>query len=154
MYFARSSASRSGAIAEADAVYPHLVRRLVRAGLERWDQPDLAESAELLVTELVTNALKHGRGTDIGVRLYLTTSHLVMEVRDGSSERPVLRTAAPEDEDGRGLFLVDAIADAWGVTPDGTSTWCSLPSPAGSAQTEPATTTAPPPAPHSQPGTR
>lgn len=101
------SGAGTGYLAEADAVWPHRVRRIVRAGLRHWSQQDLTESAELLATELVTNALKHGRGPDIGVRLYLTAGHLMIEVRDGSPELPVPRNATPEDEGGRGLFLVD-----------------------------------------------
>ncbi|MGP4049384.1 ATP-binding protein [Streptomyces sp. 2A115] len=124
--FARDSGSTAGTITEVDRAVPRRVRRIVRAGLRHWGQPDLIESAELLVTELVTNAFKHGRG-DVGVRLYLTVSHLLIEVRDGSHELPVPSNAGLEDEDGRGLFLVNAIAEAWGVSPDGTTTWCSLP---------------------------
>jgi len=59
--------------------------------------------------------------------VYLTDMHLLIEVRDGSHELPVPGDAALDDEEGRGLFLVEAIADGWGVSPDGTTTWCSLP---------------------------
>ncbi|MGY1502943.1 ATP-binding protein [Streptomyces sp. QTS52] len=126
MSFARGSGSTAGAIAIADRAVPSRVRLIIRAGLKYWRLPDLAESAELLATELVTNAFKHGCG-DVGVRLYLTASHLLIEVRDGSHELPVLGDAALDDEDGRGLFLVASIADDWGVSLDGTTTWCSLP---------------------------
>ncbi|MEV2234966.1 ATP-binding protein [Streptomyces phaeochromogenes] len=101
------------------------MRRIVRAGLNRWERPELTEDAELLVTELVTNSLRHGRG-DIRVRLYLSADRIRIEVRDGARETPVLRTATSSDEDGRGLFIVRAIADDWGISPDGT-TWCTLP---------------------------
>lgn len=126
MSFACGSGSSAGVIAPADRVVPSRVRLIIRAGLRYWRLPDLVESAELLATELVTNALKHGGG-DVGVRLYLTASHLLVEVRDGSHKRPVLGDAALDDEDGRGLFLVASIADDWGVSLDGTTTWCSLP---------------------------
>jgi anti-sigma regulatory factor (Ser/Thr protein kinase) len=105
---------------------PGRARVIIRAGLRYWGWPGLIESAELLVTELVTNALEHGLG-DVGLRVYLTETHLLIEVRDGSHQLPVLREAAPDDENGRGLFLVRAIADAWGVSSDGMTTWCSLP---------------------------
>jgi anti-sigma regulatory factor (Ser/Thr protein kinase) len=88
--------------------------------------PRLVETAELVTSELVTNALRYGIGADIGMRLYLSATHLVIEVRDGSPDLPVLRRAKPGDEDGRGLVLVDAMADDWGTSPDGTRTWCSL----------------------------
>ncbi|MCX5233932.1 ATP-binding protein [Streptomyces prunicolor] len=105
---------------------PRRARVIVRAGLRYWGWPGLIESADVLVTELVTNALEHGLG-DVGLRVYLADTHLLIEVRDGSDQLPVLREAVPDDEDGRGLFLVAAIADAWGVSSDGKTTWCSLP---------------------------
>ncbi|MFD3373708.1 MULTISPECIES: ATP-binding protein [unclassified Streptomyces] len=124
--FARASDSEGDGIAEADRVWPSQVRRIVRAGLRHWGRPDLAESAELLATELVTNALRHGCG-DIVVRLHLAADRLRLDVQDGSHESPLPRNAAPDDEDGRGLLLVTAIADDWGVSHDGTTTWCTLP---------------------------
>ncbi|MET9461946.1 ATP-binding protein [Streptomyces canus] len=105
---------------------PRRVRLTIRSGLRHWGLSQVTESAELLATELVTNAFKHGCG-DVGVRLYVTASHLLIEVRDGSPVRPVSGRAALDDEDGRGLLLVSSIADHWGVSPDGTTTWCSLP---------------------------
>ncbi|MCX4564398.1 ATP-binding protein [Streptomyces phaeochromogenes] len=124
--FARAVGSKAGVIAEADQLWPHRVRLIIRARLRRWGRPGLAEYAELLATELVTNALKHGRG-DVGVRMYPRADRLRIEVRDGSYECPVPRTAALDDEDGRGLLLIAAIADDWGVSHDGTTTWCTLP---------------------------
>ncbi|MFF3710240.1 ATP-binding protein [Streptomyces phaeochromogenes] len=123
--FARSSGTVDGAIAAVDGVWPKRMRRIVRAGLSRWERPELIEDAELLVTELVTNALRHGRG-DIGVRLHLSADRIRIEVRDGARETPVLRTATSSDEDGRGLYIVRSIADDWGTSPDGTTTWCTL----------------------------
>ncbi|MGW3651054.1 ATP-binding protein [Streptomyces sp. NPDC000878] len=116
----------AGAIAEVDRAVPHRVRLIIRARLTHWGLPGLIDSAQLLATELVTNAFEHGHG-DVGVRLYLTASHLVIEVRDGSRELPVLGNAALDDENGRGLLLVASMADHWGVSSDGTTTWCSLP---------------------------
>lgn len=139
----RSGSSTVGAIAEADASWLHRLRRIVRAGLRHWGQPDLAASAELLLTELLTNALRHGEGPAVGVRLFLVPTHLVIEVNDGSPKLPVPRTAALDDEDGRGLLLVEAIADAWGVSSDGTTTWCSLPLWKGPDDMEPVAVTTP-----------
>ncbi|MEU6709579.1 ATP-binding protein [Streptomyces wuyuanensis] len=113
-------------LSKADAVWPHRLRRIVRAGLTHWGFPDLVEAAELLLTELATNALRHGCGHDIAVRVYLEGDHCVFEVVDGSPVRPKLRHAGPHDEGGRGLLLVEALAEAWGVSPDGTTTWCAL----------------------------
>ncbi|WP_329550455.1 ATP-binding protein [Streptomyces sp. NBC_00696] len=124
--FERHRGSTAGSIAEADLAVPRRARVIVRARLRHLDWPGLVEPAELLVTELVTNAFKHGLG-DVGLRMYLTDTHLLIEVRDGSHQLPVLGDGALDDEDGRGLFLVAAIADDWGVSSDGTTTWCSLP---------------------------
>ncbi|MDH6629424.1 anti-sigma regulatory factor (Ser/Thr protein kinase) [Streptomyces sp. LBL] len=113
-------------LSRADAAWPRRLRRIVRAGLTHWGRPDLTETAELLLTELATNALRHGQGDVIGVRVYLDGARCVIEVTDGSPLRPELRQAGPTDEGGRGLFLVEAMADAWGTSPDGTRTWCSI----------------------------
>ncbi|MFE9604464.1 ATP-binding protein [Streptomyces hokutonensis] len=125
-FFERHRGSGAGVIAEADRAVPGRARVIVRARLRYWGWPGLVESADVLVTELVTNAFKHGLG-DVGLRVYLTDTHLVIEVRDGSHQLPVLGDAALDDEAGRGLFLVAAVADGWGVSSDGMTTWCSLP---------------------------
>ncbi|MGW9048438.1 ATP-binding protein [Streptomyces lydicus] len=90
----------------------------------RLDRP--VEATSLIVSELVTNALLHGHGPTVGVCLRLTDTHLYAEVEDGSEERSVLRTADPLAECGRGLALVAHHCDEWGVSKDGTVTWCCL----------------------------
>lgn len=139
----RSTGSGNGAVASADAHWPRDLRRTVRAGLEYWRQPTLTETAELLVSELVTNAFRHGQD-DVLVRVRFTARCLRIEVRDGSPEMPVLGSASDLDEGGRGLFLVKAFADTWGVHPDGFTTWCvlALPEPPG-GQMPPAETHTP-----------
>ncbi|MGW7052980.1 ATP-binding protein [Streptomyces sp. NPDC054888] len=126
MSFERGSVPGTEELCKADAIWPARLRRVVRAILQHWGWPDLVETAELLLTELVTNALRYGNGNDVGVRLYLTGGKFVMEVRDGSSQRPVLRRATHTEKNGRGLLIVDAMAEEWGVSPDGTTTWCTL----------------------------
>jgi anti-sigma regulatory factor (Ser/Thr protein kinase) len=116
----------AGELSAADAAWPQELRRTLRASLIRWGHADLIEAAELLLTELVTNALRHGQGHEIGVRAYLYGSRLVIAVNDGSPLRPELHYAALTDEGGRGLLIVDAMAEEWGVSPDGTTTWCTL----------------------------
>ncbi|MFD4953425.1 ATP-binding protein [Streptomyces sp. NPDC058451] len=130
-------------LSEADAAWPQRLRRIVRAGLTHWCRPDLVETAELLLTELATNALRHARGLDIGVRVYLQGDHCVIEVNDGSPLPPVPRCAGPDDENGRGLLLVESLAEAWGVSEDGTTTWCTLPLSKGPSEMESAAVTAP-----------
>lgn len=116
----------AGELAGADAVWPGALRRIVRTSLRSWGLQHLVQDAELLISELVTNALLYGCG-ELGVRLYFSTSEFVIAVRDDSTEHPVLCQAAPGDAHGHGLFLVDALAAAWGVSGDGTTTWCALP---------------------------
>lgn len=123
----RSDHEETGEVAQRDRPWPGRLRRLGRAKLRHWGLGTFADSVGLLLTELVTNALRHGEGPEVGVRLYRTGSHIWIEVTDGSPKRPVLRAAGPNDENGRGLYLVDGIADAWGVSDDGALTWCTLP---------------------------
>ncbi|MFD9816960.1 ATP-binding protein [Streptomyces sp. NPDC059080] len=92
-----------------------LRRRLRAWGIGR----DAAGVAELLVSELVTNAVKARAPamSVVGVRCGVAGGgRLRLEVQDGSEERPVIKELAEEDaECGRGLMLVDALADGWGV---------------------------------------
>jgi anti-sigma regulatory factor (Ser/Thr protein kinase) len=101
------------------------------AKLEEWGLPELAFSTELVLSELVTNAIRYGSGT-IRVRL-LKDQGLTCEVADGSSTSPHLRHAATTDEGGRGLFLVAKITERWGTryTPEGKIIWArqALPDP-------------------------
>jgi len=101
-------------------------RRLVRQTLAGWSLPELFDTAELLVTELVTNAIRYA--TDpIELRL-LHTSTLLCEVRDNDHYLPILLEAADLDEHGRGLFLVSRLARRWGSsrTAHGKVVWFEL----------------------------
>jgi anti-sigma regulatory factor (Ser/Thr protein kinase) len=97
-------------------------RALVRTAIRSWDIPVDAETAALLVSELVTNAVTHDR-TATGsawVALEITGDHdqLHVEVHDASPAQPVLREAPSLDaEHGRGLLLVDLLSSAWGCFP-------------------------------------
>jgi anti-sigma regulatory factor (Ser/Thr protein kinase) len=96
-------------------------RGLVREACETWTQ-DEADTAQLLVTELVANALVHGRG-DIGLVVRRTAEVLRVEVTDGDPARPRIVDPAPSplDESGRGLYIVDQLASSWGSLSDGPS---------------------------------
>lgn len=103
------------------------LRRISTAKLRYWGLSKLVEDAELLISELVTNALQHGREDDeIEVRLVITCHEVLMAVNVGSDRRPELRVVGANSESGRGLFLVAAYAATWGVSPDGMTTWCTL----------------------------
>ncbi|MFF4699611.1 SpoIIE family protein phosphatase [Streptomyces chattanoogensis] len=91
--------------------------------LTRWDLEEEAFTTELILSELITNAIRHATGP-IRVRL-LYDRTLICEVSDTSSTSPHLRYAADEDEGGRGLFLVSQLAQRWGTryTPEGKIIW-------------------------------
>ncbi len=88
-------------------------RAAATAQLRRWGLEDLVLGTELILSELVTNAIRHG-GSPIGVRLVYART-LICQVADTSSTSPRLRLAADTDEGGRGLFLVGQIAQRWGT---------------------------------------
>ncbi|MFJ9821835.1 SpoIIE family protein phosphatase [Streptomyces sp. NPDC101151] len=93
-----------------------------------WGLDEAAFAAELILSELVTNAVRHGSGP-IRVRL-LHARNLICEVSDTSNTAPHMRRAASTDEGGRGLFLVAQLSRSWGAryTADGKVIWaeCAL----------------------------
>ncbi|MEV0642837.1 ATP-binding protein [Streptomyces sp. NPDC050619] len=94
----------------------HRTARLVT----EWGHPALAGDVALVVSELMTNALLHGSLRDrlIRLRITVTATDLRVEVSDPRTERqPCPREATGEDQFGRGLALVGALADEWGVHP-------------------------------------
>ncbi|WP_327127539.1 SpoIIE family protein phosphatase [Streptomyces sp. NBC_01727] len=99
-------------------------RRLVRGKLLDWDLPEAVESAELMVSELVTNAVKHGRTHHIGLRL-VRTGALLCEVSDDEPAPAALLNASAHDEFGRGLLVVSGLAREWGTstTARGKTVW-------------------------------
>ncbi|MFF9074166.1 ATP-binding protein [Streptomyces sp. NPDC014872] len=101
-------------------------RRFTRTTLTGWGLDDRFDDVALVVSELVTNALRHALPSDIApepqeppVRLHLMrwSSRLVCAVRDPSQESPIASEAADSAESGRGLFLVESISDSWGWYP-------------------------------------
>lgn len=102
-------------------------RRLVRGQLLDWELPDAVEAAELMVSEVVTNAVKHGRTHHIGLRL-VRTGALLCEVSDDEPAPATLLGVTPEDEAGRGLVVVSALAREWGTsaTARGKTVWFEL----------------------------
>ncbi|MFS8197980.1 SpoIIE family protein phosphatase [Streptomyces sp. CWNU-52B] len=88
-------------------------RRHVRGQLAVWGLDDLVPSTELLVSELVGNVVRHAKGP-VRLRL-LYGAELICEVFDGSLTMPRIRRASESDEGGRGLQLVTALSERWGV---------------------------------------
>ncbi|MBV1938642.1 SpoIIE family protein phosphatase [Streptomyces sp. BV286] len=114
-------------------------REFARNRLVGWDLEPLVDTAELLVSELVTNALRYGEG-EIRLRLLLDRT-LVCEVWDAGLVQPRRRRARDTDEGGRGLQLVGLLSAAWGSrrTPRGKTVWFELPLPnGGKGLTDPA----------------
>uniref|UniRef100_A0AAU2K224 PAS domain S-box protein n=1 Tax=Streptomyces sp. NBC_00049 TaxID=2903617 RepID=A0AAU2K224_9ACTN len=107
-------------------------RRFLRTTLAAWGKDDehLQETACLLASELLSNAVRHGSGP-VRLRLRQAGRELGVEVRDGSPVLPQARFAAPDAESGRGLLLVDSLASSWGTLPtaEGKAVWFSLPLP-------------------------
>lgn len=89
-------------------------RKYVRGKLTAWGLEDAAPTTELIVSELVTNAVRHGR-PPVQLRLILQGPGLTCEVTDGSSTSPYLRRANTFDESGRGLFIVAQLTQRWGT---------------------------------------
>ncbi|OYP19338.1 protein phosphatase [Streptomyces sp. FBKL.4005] len=104
------------------------VRARALRQLADWGLDEAAFAAELMLSELVTNAIRHGSGP-VRVRL-LHDRTLICEVSDASNTAPHLRRAASTDEGGRGLFLVAQLARSWGTRylPEGKVIWaeCGL----------------------------
>ncbi|MEV5984604.1 SpoIIE family protein phosphatase [Streptomyces sp. NPDC052051] len=110
-------------------------REYARDQLTGWGLEPLVDTAELLVSELVTNALRYGEG-EIRLRLLLDRT-LVCEVWDACLVQPRRRRARDTDEGGRGLQLVGLLSAGWGSrrTPHGKTVWFELPLPDGDSHT-------------------
>nr|WP_236646711.1 ATP-binding protein [Micromonospora acroterricola] len=103
-------------------------RELVATGCQRWEMPTLAEPACIAITEMVNNVVAHAR-TPMTIRLAPRDSALRVAVRDHSPRRPSFAGLAPPTRaGGRGMLLIDTVANRWGSTPvpDGKVVWCVL----------------------------
>lgn len=106
----------------------------VRSVAHEWGLADLSDTAELLASELVTNAIQaSGRlrstGTPV-VRVWVTSDgeSLVIRVWDASDAMPARQEAGPGDDSGRGLMIIDALSADWGSYPeaDGKVVWAQI----------------------------
>jgi anti-sigma regulatory factor (Ser/Thr protein kinase) len=108
--------------------FPEAVQDLRRAVRERLDDP--GAEIQLCVTELVGNVIRHvGEGVPVSVRVIRTGGRTRVEVTDPDPRAlPVFLHATADDESGRGLAVLDAVALRWGVGPGGSgkTVWCEL----------------------------
>lgn len=121
---------RAAAALPADTTAPGLARRFLDETLTRWTvDEDVVSTAQLCVSELVTNAVIH-TGTPPRMTVELDDECLTVLVLDhgGDGDVSVTGEVDPVRVSGRGLTLVDAVSSAWGVqqTPDGTTVWFEL----------------------------
>ncbi|MFE5677293.1 ATP-binding protein [Streptomyces erythrochromogenes] len=119
---ADASFERSG-LHERDAPRAGQARRITAALLRLWGLAGLVDPACLAVSELVTNAFVHGQGETVTIRMSVSDTHLRIEVRDGGSWTPKPHSPDPLAQGGRGMLLVEAFADAWGIADNG-AVWC------------------------------
>lgn len=116
--------------ADADSVRDArgFVRRALRS---RVNAAAIVDDAILIVSELLTNVVLHGRDDfepEAMIKLIVIETRLRIEVHDASPLVPVQRAASDNEERGRGLMIVDTLADRWGWEPtaDGKFVWCEL----------------------------
>ncbi|MGW2647145.1 SpoIIE family protein phosphatase [Streptomyces sp. NPDC001393] len=127
LLMARTRGLDNGQVAEwelnSDPAVVAGTRRQVDDQLSAWGLEEATFTTELVVSELVTNAIRYGSGP-IRLRLIKDRS-LICEVSDGSTTAPHLRRARLHDEGGRGLFLVARLTERWGTryTPTGKIIW-------------------------------
>lgn len=117
-------------------------RRLLSQTLRDWGLAELSETALLLASELVSNAVKAaacpaasdgaGQRQLIGLTMRCTGTCLLLEVWDANPAQPVLQEPDPTAESGRGLFLVEALSSRWGLqaADGGKVVWCEIGLPA------------------------
>lgn len=104
-----------------------LARGFVIDRLSGYEQR-LVDDAALMTSELVTNSIRHATGT-VTVTVAIDADTLRIAVSDGGPATPVIRTPSPAEPYGRGLQIVAALADDWGVTPNpdaGNTVWLTL----------------------------
>ena len=114
---------------------PREARELVADTCDEWGLPESAVAAEIIASELVTNAVRHA-GTAIDLRMTLRDHQLRVSVHDRNGQPARLQTPSEADDHGRGLLIIDAVATSWGNVPvaDGKVVWASVrvpPAPSG-----------------------
>jgi CheY-like chemotaxis protein len=98
----------------ADPTTPGTARRMVAQAASEWNCGGLLETVTLLTSEVVTNAVEHA-GTDVRIDVELLATVLRISVSDANPTVPQVRDAADHETSGRGMALVEALAERWGV---------------------------------------
>ena len=106
---------------------PQLARAFLRSTLETWKLDGFGDVTELLVTELVANVVTHV-GSPMTLRVQRNHTTMRVEIEDPSPDVPIVRHPDAAEEHGRGVLLVERLANAWGVEPrsDGKTVWFEL----------------------------
>ncbi len=114
---------------------PAQARAVVSAWTERLGLEDVRDDVTLVVSEMVTNAVRHA-GPPVALELHAENGRVLIAVHDGSPDPPELRPAPSDAEGGRGLLLVDLICEEHGVRPDppGKTVWAAVPRPPEGAE--------------------
>jgi anti-sigma regulatory factor (Ser/Thr protein kinase) len=107
----------------------HATREYIGLLFDSWHIPDI-ENAQLCISELSTNVYNHANNPGALLRIIVTRTpdRVRVEVHDSSTANPRIQTDASLKTSGNGLFLVDAVATAWGydITPTGKQVWFEL----------------------------
>ncbi|MFI9366087.1 ATP-binding protein [Kitasatospora sp. NPDC053057] len=109
---------------------------------EEWGLQPHADDVQLILSEVLTNAVRHGAGRQVAVSYHLDAARLRVEVRDQGDAIPCPRSADGEAEDGRGLMIVQGLASRWGVNDRviGKAVWFEIDVPPVPATNEPSAT--------------
>lgn len=106
------------------------MRRIAAARLRFCGLQDLVDDVALVVSELVTNSIRHGGGSCVHVGMTVQGNHLRIAVTGDRPGHPEVQSPPEHSETGRGLLIVEAVArkggGSWGTAENGTTTWCTL----------------------------
>ncbi|MFE3599330.1 ATP-binding protein [Streptomyces sp. NPDC059142] len=106
------------------------LRRVLRMHMEFWGLSEVIAPAQICVSEMVTNVIRHvGEGTPTMLAVSMRGTHVRLELRDPDTRAfPALLAPGDDAESGRGMLLVDELADRWGVVlrPNAKIVWCEL----------------------------